>query len=90
MSEEPGRVLFENRPDQILLLNKAAEKSDQGRYNLTMKNEMGQDTVAVNVIVVGMYCKNRKNLEAWKKNAWFYHRLSLIWVYHNDPKFSDT
>ena len=71
MSEEPGRVVFENRPDQILLLNKAAEKSDQGRYNLTMKNEMGQDTVAVNVIVVGMYCKNRKHLEAWKKQPGF-------------------
>ena len=55
MNEEPGRVTFDNQRDQILLLNKSAEKSDQGRYNLTMKNEMGQDTVAVNVIVVGRY-----------------------------------
>ena len=55
MNEEPGRVTFDTQRDQILLLNKSAEKSDQGRYNLTMKNEMGQDTVAVNVIVVGRY-----------------------------------
>ena len=54
MSEEPGRVTFDDQKDQIVLLNKSAEKKDQGRYNLTMKNEKGQDTVAVNVIVVGM------------------------------------
>ena len=53
MNEEPGRVSFDNKKDQIILNNKAAEKSDQGRYNLTMKNEMGQDSIAVNVIVVG-------------------------------------
>ena len=53
MSEEPGRVSFDNRTDQIVLLNKAAEKGDQGRYNLTMKNEMGQDSINVNVVVVG-------------------------------------
>ena len=53
MSEQPGRVAFENTLDQIILQNKSAEKSDQGRYQVTMKNEMGQDTASVNVIVVG-------------------------------------
>jgi hypothetical protein len=30
-----------------------ANKDDAGRYTLTMKNEKGQDTIALNVIVVG-------------------------------------
>ena len=64
MSEQPGRVAFENTLDQIILQNKSAEKSDQGRYQVTMKNEMGQDTASVNVIVVG-----KLMLYTFKKNV---------------------
>lgn len=50
---EGDRIQFENTPNELKLLNKKANKDDAGRYTLTMKNEKGQDTIALNVIVVG-------------------------------------
>jgi hypothetical protein len=50
---EGDRIQFENTPNELKFLNKKANKDDAGRYTLTMKNEKGQDTIALNVIVVG-------------------------------------
>jgi len=37
---------------EILLLCKAAQKDDQGRYSATLKNPKGSDTVHINVTVL--------------------------------------
>lgn len=50
---EGDRIKFENSPNELKLLNKKASKDDAGRYTLTMKNEKGQDTISLNVVVVG-------------------------------------
>ena len=58
---EGDRIQFENTPNELKFLNKKANKDDAGRYTLTMKNEKGQDTIALNVIVVGkiFFCFNQ-------------------------------
>ena len=48
-----GRLSFENTPNEIKLINKAAEKSDSGKYNVVLSNEKGADTATINVNVVG-------------------------------------
>jgi hypothetical protein len=48
-----GRVSFTNTPNEIKLVNKAAEKSDSGKYNVVLSNEKGNDSVNINVNVVG-------------------------------------
>lgn len=48
-----GRVSFENTPTEIKLFNKAAEKSDSGKYSVHLSNEKGNDTATINVNVVG-------------------------------------
>jgi len=50
---EGDRIQFENTPNELKFLNKKANKDDAGRYTLTMKNEKGQDTISLNVVVVG-------------------------------------
>lgn len=52
MKEEPGRIAFENDLSNIVLKCKKAEKGDSGRYNMVMRNELGMDSVPINVIVV--------------------------------------
>ncbi|XP_052800015.1 twitchin-like isoform X4 [Mya arenaria] len=52
VSEQPGRVSFINKPGTVTLDNKSAEKGDSGKYNLIMRNELGFDTVTLNVQVV--------------------------------------
>ncbi|XP_052706840.1 twitchin-like isoform X1 [Crassostrea angulata] len=47
-----GRVSFENTPTEIKLFNKAAEKSDSGKYSVHLSNEKGNDTATINVNVV--------------------------------------
>lgn len=44
---------FENTPTEIKLFNKAAEKSDSGKYSVHLSNEKGNDTATINVNVVG-------------------------------------
>ncbi|XP_071120619.1 twitchin-like isoform X18 [Mytilus edulis] len=60
---EGDRIKFENTPNELKLLNKKATKEDAGRYTLTMKNEKGQDTIALNVIVVDKPSKPEGPLE---------------------------
>ena len=53
------RISFETTPGdplgEVVMICKAAKKDDQGRYNITLKNPMGSDTVSVNVTVMGRY-----------------------------------
>lgn len=53
MLEEPARVSFDNSPDYLVLNNQSAEKTDAGKYSLVMRNDLGFDTVQLNVQVVG-------------------------------------
>ena len=53
LTEEPGRVAFDNSVDYIVLNNKSAEKTDAGKYSVVLRNDLGFDTVSLNVQVVG-------------------------------------
>lgn len=53
MLEEPSRVAFDNTLDHIMLNNKSAEKTDAGKYSVVLRNDLGFDTVQLNVQVVG-------------------------------------
>ena len=44
---------MEVTPEQAILHCKKAEKSDTGKYTLTLSNDKGQDSTMVNVIVFG-------------------------------------
>ncbi len=48
-----SRISFEQTEDEIILHCRAAEKGDEGNYAVTLKNEKGQDTANINVIVQG-------------------------------------
>ena len=50
-----GRVTNEVTADGITLKCSSAKPSDMGRYTLNISNEMGSDSVQMNVVVVGMY-----------------------------------
>jgi hypothetical protein len=52
INEEPGRVAFENDLNNIVFKCKSAEKGDAGKYNFVMRNDLGMDSVPINVIVV--------------------------------------
>ncbi|KAL8579176.1 hypothetical protein ACOMHN_010760 [Nucella lapillus] len=45
------RVKVDTKSDQALLVVKRAEKTDAGKYTLTLSNDKGQDSTFVNVIV---------------------------------------
>ena len=49
---DDGRIKLEISDGEILLLCKAAQKDDQGRYSATLKNPKGSDTVHINVTVL--------------------------------------
>ena len=49
---EDGRIKFELVGDEVILVCRAAEKADQGRYSITLKNPVGSDTAHVNLIVL--------------------------------------
>jgi len=49
---DDGRIKLEINDGEILLLCKAAQKDDQGRYSATLKNPKGSDTVHINVTVL--------------------------------------
>lgn len=51
--QENNRIKFEIKPDSITLRCKSAELKDAGKYALTLTNEKGSDSIAMNVIVVG-------------------------------------
>jgi len=49
---DDGRIKLEINEGEILLQCKAAQKDDQGRYSVTLKNPKGSDTAHVNVTVL--------------------------------------
>jgi len=49
---DDGRIKLEINDGEILLLCKAAQKDDQGRYSATLRNPKGSDTVHINVTVL--------------------------------------
>lgn len=49
---DDGRIKLEVHDDEVVLICRAAQKDDQGRYNVTLKNPKGSDTVHVNVVVL--------------------------------------
>ena len=49
---DDGRIKLEIHEGEILLLCKAAQKDDQGRYSVTLKNPKGSDTAHLNVTVL--------------------------------------
>ncbi|XP_061166987.1 twitchin-like isoform X9 [Saccostrea echinata] len=58
-----GRVSFENTPTEIKLFNKAAEKSDSGRYSVLLSTDKGSDSASINVNVVDSPTKPEGPLE---------------------------
>ena len=54
---QDDRVTFEITTEEITLVCKSAKMTDMGRYNLTLTNDMGSDSVPLNVIVVGKFGK---------------------------------
>ena len=49
------RIAIDQVDEDIVLSCRAAQKSDQGKYSVTLKNKLGQDTATVNVIVLGTH-----------------------------------
>ena len=47
------RFKMDTLDDQAVLICKRAEKSDAGKYSVTLQNEKGQDSTSVNVVVFG-------------------------------------
>ena len=47
------RVTLEVLEDEVVMTCKAAKKSDEGPYNIVLKNKLGKDTANVNVTVLG-------------------------------------
>ena len=49
-----SRVSFDVINDECVVMTcRAAQKSDQGKYDVTLKNKLGSDTINVNVTVLG-------------------------------------
>ena len=44
--------MVEIKDEEVLLYCRASKKADQGKYTCTLKNEKGQDTASIQVIVV--------------------------------------
>lgn len=74
------RVELENSPTEIKLLCKSAKKDDAGKYNLMMQNEMGFDTVAVNLVVVGQYQPPLKSVFQSHTYFLFMHCLYSVFI----------
>ena len=47
------RTSIEQVGDEIVLSCRCAKKSDQGKYAVTLKNDLGTDTANINVTVLG-------------------------------------
>ena len=59
------RITFDQVDEDIILNCRAAQKSDQGKYAVTLKNNLGSDTAHVNVVVLGK-CRARGYVEEKK------------------------
>ncbi|XP_052825204.1 twitchin isoform X2 [Octopus bimaculoides] len=62
VADDP-RVKINSSPDQIVMVNRKAEMTDAGKYNITLSNEKGFDTVSVNVTIVDKPSKPEAPLE---------------------------
>ena len=49
------RTTIEQEGDEIVLSCRAAKKADQGKYAVTLKNNLGSDTALINVTVLGLF-----------------------------------
>ncbi|KAM4617459.1 myosin-binding protein C, cardiac-type [Discoglossus pictus] len=52
ISEAEGRVHVETHPDHCVFIIEGAEKSDEGSYNVVVKNEAGEDKATIQVKVI--------------------------------------
>jgi hypothetical protein len=50
--KEDDRIKIEVGDGEIVLVCRAAEKGDQGKYAVTLKNPKGSDTAQINVVVL--------------------------------------
>ena len=50
---EDGRIKFETNPADVVLNCHSAKKSDEGKYNVTLKNSTGSTSVTISVLVMG-------------------------------------
>ena len=76
------RIKIEQLDDEFVLICKAAEKGDQGRYAITLRNPKGSDTAHVNLIVLDKPAAPEGPLEASKITP---DSCKLAW---NPPKVS--
>ena len=53
MTSSDSRVTFEVTDTEVVMTVRDSRKKDQGKYSIVLKNEKGQDTATVNVIVQG-------------------------------------
>lgn len=89
---EDGRIKFEILEDEVVLVCRAAEKSDQGHYSVTLRNPKGSDTARVNLIVLDKPGAPVGPLEASKitpescKLAWNPPKVSLHTENHRHCK----
>ena len=80
---EDGRIQFEQLEGELVLVCRAAEKYDQGRYTVTLKNEKGLDTAYINLNIVDKPSSPEGPLEVSKitpescKLAWNPPQVSL-------------
>jgi len=77
---ESGRIKFEQTPTEVVLVCSAAEKGDQGRISVTLKNPKGSDTAQINLVIVDKPGAPEGPLEVSKVTA---DGCKLAW---NPPK----
>jgi len=77
---EDGRITFEQHPDEVVLICRSALKTDEGNYNVTLKNPKGSDTARVHLIILDKPSSPEGPLEVSKVTA---DGCKLSW---NPPK----
>lgn len=80
---EDGRITFEQEEGEVVLVCRAAQKGDQGRYNITLKNPKGSDHAQINLVVIDKPDAPEGPLEVSKVTA---DGCKLSW---NPPKVSN-
>ena len=49
-----SRISFDVIDEECIMMTcRSAQKSDQGKYDVTLKNKLGSDSVGINVTVLG-------------------------------------
>jgi len=71
----------------VVLVCRAAQKGDQGRYNVTLKNPKGSDTAHINLVILDKPGSPEGPLEVSKvtadgcKLAWSPPKVRIIYAY---------